>query len=844
MLRAKRKIGALVILLIGAGNAASQEPTKERVDSLGDPLPKQALFRIGTTRLQHQGQIQALAVSNDGKLIASCGREKVVRVWDVRDGKPLWKFEVPSWGPWALAFSRQGKELAAVSRSPENSKAKGTFRRWDLTTGRELPPAAAVADSSLHFTYHVALVHRGDGKYLAAETTEQDISLYSPGTPKSGKTLKGHTGRVMSLCFTNDAKTLVSLGDEGMIRFWNIDDGKEIAKLPSPSMKGQSLKGNLAFLAVSPDGKTLAVSLPDGSTRLLDAAGQELRRLRSSEQMNALAFSPNGKALMTGGNLVESWNVSDAEPIALVKQSRNPLRALSLSPDGKIAACADNRDRLRWVEIGTGKVRLQREIPCRGGIAFSPKGRLFAAAPGNDTIALWDVAPLSAPEKPLRSEPAIRLRCKGKVDAFVFSPNGKRLATVEEGKCTRIYEIASRKADQTFQPSGRKVYAVAFSADGKLLATMGEQSSFRGELNVTVPQSVGLWDTLTGKELTIGEDLRRTAHTVVFHPNGKALAALHLPDIAKDAPQSGFMPIGFQAIPVERRMETIRLWSTGFTRERFRFEDPIHRKNAESAGAWIIGRSQPVAAAFSPDGWLFAAPGPGGIVLFETTTGQPRLRLAGHLNEITGLAFTPDGNTLVSTSHDSTLLIWDVTGLRTNAKLPGDGEELWGLLANTNAEKAGRAIFAMVEAPAASLALLRKRLHAVSVSEAGLQKLIAELDDPTFAVRQKAARELAMLGPLAETALTKKLQAKPSLEASRRIKELLAGLKSKRPGTDQIRAIRAVEVLERIGSREADVLLAELAAGSEGAYLTDHAREAIERRKRRSVEEPAKKRGP
>jgi WD40 repeat protein len=646
----------------------------------------------------------------------------------------------------------------------------------------------------------------------------------------------------MSLCFTRDAKTLVSLGDEGTIRFWNIAEGKEIAKLPTPPMKGQSLKGNLAFLAVSPDGKNLAVSLPDGSTRLLDAAGQELRRLRSSEQMNALVFSPNGKALFTGGNLVESWNVSDAEPITLVKQSRNPLRALSLSPDGKIAACADSRDRLRWVEIGTGKVQLQREMLCRAGIAFSPKGRLFAAAPGDNTIALWDVAPLSASENPLRSEPAVLLRCKGKVDAFVFSPDGKRLATVEEGKCARIYEVASRKAVRTFKPSGRKVYAVAFSADGKLLATIGEPTPLHGAK--TVPQSVGLWDTFTGKELPIGEDLRQTANTVVFHPNGKVLAALHLPDIAKDAPQSGFMPIGFQAIPVDRRMETIRLWSTGFTREKFRFEDPIHRKNAEGAGAWIIGWSQAIAAAFSPDGWLFAAPGPGGIVLFETATGRPRQRLAGHLNEITALAFTPDGKTLVSTSQDSTLLIWDVTGLRTNAKLPGGSEEFWALLTNTDAEKAGRAIFAMVDAPAASLALLRKRLNPVSVSQAGLRKLIADLDDSSFLVRQKAARELAILGPLAETALTKQLQAKPSLEASRRIKELLAGIRSKRPLTDQIRAIRAVEVLERIGSREADALLAELAAGSEGAYLTDHAREAVARAKRRSVEEPAKKREP
>src|SRR5437667_12515042 len=149
----------------------------------------------------------------------------------------------------------------------------------------------------------------------------------------------------MSLCFTKDAKTLVSLGDDGMIRFWNIDDGKIIAKLPAPPMKDHALKGNRAFVAVSPDEKSLAVSLPDGSTRLLDAAGRELGHLRSSEQMNALAFSPDGKALFTGGNWIDAWKVDDREPIALLNQPRNPLRALSLSPDGKIAVCADDRDR-------------------------------------------------------------------------------------------------------------------------------------------------------------------------------------------------------------------------------------------------------------------------------------------------------------------------------------------------------------------------------------------------------------------------------------------------------------------------------------------------------------------
>ena len=378
-----------------------------------------------------------------------------------------------------------------------------------------------------------------------------------------------------------------------------------------------------------------------------------------------------------------------------------------------------------------------------------------------------------------------------------------------------------------------------------MLLALDAQPSFRhGGERAAVPQAVGLWDTFTGKELAIGEDLREIAHTVVFHPNGNSLAALHLPVVAKDAPHSSSKDLSTQAIPVEDRMETIRLWNADFTRERSRFEDPVHRRNAEGASAWIIGRSQAVAAAFSPDGWLFATPGPGGIVLFETASGQPRLRLGGHLGEITALAFTPDGNTLVSTSRDSTLVIWDVTGLRTGSKLPGASDELWALLADADAERAGRAVFAMVAAPAASLAILRKRLQPVSVSQDRLQKLVADLDHPTFAIRDKAGRELATLGPLAETALTKKRQAKPSLEASRRIDELLAGIKSMRPLPDQLRTIRAVEVLDRIGSREARAFLRELAAGTDRAYLTTHASEALDRMNRTFVSKPAKKMGP
>src|SRR5207249_3924691 len=94
---------------------------------------------------------------------------------------------------------------------------------------------------------HVALVGLGNGEYLAAETAGAEITWYRPGVPKSARTVKGHEGRVMGVAFTRDGKTLVSLGDDGIVRYWNTADGKETAKVAVPPMKqDHDLKGNLA----------------------------------------------------------------------------------------------------------------------------------------------------------------------------------------------------------------------------------------------------------------------------------------------------------------------------------------------------------------------------------------------------------------------------------------------------------------------------------------------------------------------------------------------------------------------------------------------------------------------
>ncbi len=448
------------------GQSPTAKPPAIRTDFLGDPLPHLALFRIGTARLKHEGIVGGLAVSGDGRLLASSSNH-VVRVWDARDGKPLHEFELPNWGPWALAFSADNKELAAASHGVWDG-----IHRWDIATGRKLQNShyAPVLDA----VNGVALSCGPGGKHIVAETRGQAIFVHTPATPSAEHNLSGLAGRVMCVALTRDGKTLVSLGIEGTIRCWSTADGKETAKLPAPEMKTHGLAGNTAAIAVAPECKTLAVSLPDASVRLLDPAGRELRMLAFPKQVPALTFSADGKLLFTCCSTIQSWNVDTGEEIPIVSQPRNPIRALALSPDGTTIACADDQETLRLVATATGKIQFAAKIPSSGGIAFAADNKHFATAGSDKPISLWEFAKLRGAAK--SGAPAAVVACKDSVKALAFSPDSKRIATAEFGCVCRIYDGASGKLLVTVNPPGHTVFDVAFSPDGKFLASMGVQA--------------------------------------------------------------------------------------------------------------------------------------------------------------------------------------------------------------------------------------------------------------------------------------------------------------------------------------------------------------------------------
>ena len=156
---------------------------------------------------------------------------------------------------------------------------------------------------------------------------------------------------------------------------------------------------------------------------------------------------------------------------------------------------------------------------------------------------------------------------------------------------------------------------------------------------------------------------------------------------------------------------------------------------------------------------------------------------------------------------------------------------LWEDLASRDAAKGYRAIWALVGTGDRAVQFLKGRLLTAAV-EPNIRKLIEELDDKRFAVREAASRELRKLGPAAGPALREALQKPPSAEVRRRVSALLAQLSDVTPlavSGEELRDIRAIQVLEYIGTNEARAVLRSLAGGTQGARTTEDARAALQR---------------
>jgi WD40 repeat protein len=308
-------------------------------------------------------------------------------------------------------------------------------------------------------------------------------------------------------------------------------------------------------VAFSPDGRTLVTGGYDDRAILWDLTTWKPRHtLKHSNAVIAAGFSPDGKLLATGSTdtpeegkpvgAVRVWDPVTGKELMSFKGEllSNPVYCVSFSPDGRTIAAGSptpRQQRLREGNVEEGeaslwdletkqkKAALGMPIGPVYALAFSPAGDLLATATGDlvrrkGLVIVWDVATKKV-KQTIRSETA-------PIYALAFSPDGKTLATgggdlpdLFQGKTDRVTELAlwdwsTGKVKARLKGGATPVYAVAFSPDGKFLASGGgDPLDELGELR--------LWDVVTCKEVMELKGHENLVKTLAFSPDGKMLAS-------------------------------------------------------------------------------------------------------------------------------------------------------------------------------------------------------------------------------------------------------------------------------------------------------------------------------
>jgi WD40 repeat protein len=460
------------------------------------------------------GELSAMSLSPDGRVVTTAAADRVVRLWDAGNGQLLHRLAGHKDRVGHLTFSPDGAVLASTGRTQT--------LLWQVAGGK---PRGALRPTG----GGTHAVFSPDGKLLAVGGEDYTLRLVDWAAGKEVRALHQYADRVRCLAFAPGGKTLAAVSDGSALHLWEVPAGKPRLALPGH-------RERLNSVAVSADGRTIATAAWDGTVRLWDArTGQEERRLvvaekarrhpaLSPERLSRVAFSPDSRfvAAVRGDEVTVLWEARTGKEV-----DRFRAGSFAFAPTGKMLACgergsgrAPNSGVIRLYDLATRKKvhELRGHLTTIASLVFSADGRTLLSTghvlegarfgdPGESEtrfVRLWDVATGRERHWPAPKAHGVK----------ALSPDGRTwVSTVMLGKTISLGEMATGGQRAELAGHTEMVFGVAFSPDGRLLASAG------------MDRTVRLWSLPGGKEVARLEGHRSWVLSVAFSPDGKSLVS-------------------------------------------------------------------------------------------------------------------------------------------------------------------------------------------------------------------------------------------------------------------------------------------------------------------------------
>ena len=325
----------------------------------------------------HGGSVNSVALSADGKLVASGSGDKTIKIWDTATGACEQTLE--GHGDWvtSVVFSLDGKLVASGSDDD-------TIKIWDTATG------ACEQTLKGHGDWVTSVVFAADGKLVASGSHDRTIKIWDTATGACEQTLKGHGHWVTSVVFSADGKLVASGSDDETIKIWDTATGA----------CEQTLKGHddsVTSVVFSADGKLVASSSYDSTIKLWDTATGACEQTLKDHggSIRSVVFSLDGKLVASGSDddTIKIWDTATGACEQTLKGHGHWVTSVVFSADGKLVASGSDDETIKIWDTATGACEqtLKGHGDSVRSVVFSADGKLVASSSYDETIKIWDI---------------------------------------------------------------------------------------------------------------------------------------------------------------------------------------------------------------------------------------------------------------------------------------------------------------------------------------------------------------------------------------------------------------------------------------------------------------------